>query len=76
MSLVATTCVGLSPLVVFTDDSIGFDGRQCLLCSALQDTSFLYVGRLLEGFGVGVISYVVSTVIKLHALPGYILCVP
>jgi hypothetical protein len=46
------------------------------VCSALQDTSFLYVGRLLEGFGVGVISYVVSTVIKLHALPGYILCVP
>jgi MFS transporter, SP family, ERD6-like sugar transporter len=33
---------------------------------ALQDTSFLYMGRLLEGFGVGVISYVVS-LIKLHA---------
>jgi len=45
----------------FTNDNIGFDG-----CSALQDTSFLYMGRLLEGFGVGVISYVVC-IIKLHA---------
>jgi hypothetical protein len=35
--------------------------------SVLQDTSFLYMGRLLEGFGVGVMSYVVC-IIKLHAL--------
>ncbi|XP_044340263.1 uncharacterized protein [Triticum aestivum] len=27
------------------------------LAFVLQDTSFLYMGRLLEGFGVGVISY-------------------
>jgi SP family facilitated glucose transporter-like MFS transporter 8 len=25
----------------------------------VQDSSFLFMGRLLEGFGVGVISYVV-----------------
>ncbi|AQK92258.1 Retrovirus-related Pol polyprotein LINE-1 [Zea mays] len=31
--------------------------------SALQHTSFLYMGRLLEGFGVGVISYVVPVYI-------------
>ncbi|AQK92265.1 Solute carrier family 2, facilitated glucose transporter member 8 [Zea mays] len=30
-----------------------------LAISLARDTSFLYVGRLLEGFGVGVISYVV-----------------
>jgi hypothetical protein len=35
------------------------------LTSVLQDSSFLYMGRLLEGFGVGIISYVVS-MIKLH----------
>ncbi|XP_037420796.1 uncharacterized protein LOC119285563 isoform X4 [Triticum dicoccoides] len=30
------------------------------LAFVLQDTSFLYMGRLLEGFGVGVISYTVN----------------
>ena len=45
-----------------TDDNIRLD--DCLM-SALQDSSFLYMGRLLEGFGVGIISYVVS-IIKLH----------
>jgi len=45
-----------------TGDNFRID--DCLM-SALQDSSFLYMGRLLEGFGVGIISYVVS-VIKLH----------
>ena len=34
--------------------------------SVLQDSSFLYMGRLLEGFGVGIISYTVS-ISRLHA---------
>ena len=29
------------------------------VCFAIQDASFLYMGRLLEGFGVGIISYTV-----------------
>ncbi|AQK88617.1 Sugar transporter ERD6-like 6 [Zea mays] len=33
------------------------------LTSVLQDSSFLYMGRLLEGFGVGIISYVVPVYI-------------
>ncbi|AQK92244.1 Retrovirus-related Pol polyprotein LINE-1 [Zea mays] len=37
-----------------------------LAISFAKHTSFLYMGRLLEGFGVGVISYVVC-IIKLHA---------
>jgi SP family facilitated glucose transporter-like MFS transporter 8 len=30
-----------------------------LCISFAKDTSFLYMGRLLEGFGVGIISYTV-----------------
>lgn len=30
------------------------------LLLVLQDSSFLFMGRLLEGFGVGIISYVVT----------------
>ena len=29
------------------------------VCFTIQDASFLYMGRLLEGFGVGIISYTV-----------------
>ncbi|XP_022768985.1 sugar transporter ERD6-like 6 isoform X1 [Durio zibethinus] len=32
-------------------------------CCILQDSSFLYMGRLLEGFGVGIISYTVPVYI-------------
>lgn len=44
--------ISISPFFTFSKDS------NCL-CSC-QDSSFLYMGRLLEGFGVGIISYTVN----------------
>ncbi|AQK92241.1 Retrovirus-related Pol polyprotein LINE-1 [Zea mays] len=54
-------CVSLFPLIasqMTTSALMAVD-----VWSALQHTSFLYMGRLLEGFGVGVISYVVPVYI-------------
>ncbi|KAM0058616.1 putative major facilitator, sugar transporter, MFS transporter superfamily [Helianthus debilis subsp. tardiflorus] len=36
-----------------------------LCISFATDTSFLYMGRLLEGFGVGIISYTMSVTIEI-----------
>jgi len=37
----------------------------------MQDASFLYMGRLLDGFGVGIISYVVCSMFCLIILQDY-----
>lgn len=38
---------------------MGCSVNGCICFLSMQDSSFLYMGRLLEGFGVGVISYTV-----------------
>lgn len=50
---------------------------ECLFTSDLvciQDSSFLFMGRLLEGFGVGVISYTVCSTFLLPLSKNKLLC--
>ncbi|KAF3524485.1 hypothetical protein F2Q69_00051632 [Brassica cretica] len=67
------TCGYSSPTQAAITKDLGLTVSESLMIAAIpniigwlcisfaKDTSFLYMGRLLEGFGVGIISYTVNT---------------